>query len=154
MITVSKRELVLTLLPRTTGKLTRFGLKVNKLRYYADGYNEQFLQGGSMVVAYNPDDCSKVWVREKDGTFVEFELIEARFAEMAIGEVQEIHRQQKQLVNDSLQENYQAKIELMNFIETVATKDSPNDVQINGSRSARKSARKKTHKDIGGMLND
>lgn len=154
LITVSKRELVLTLLPRTTGKFTRFGLKVNKLRYYADGYNELFLQGGSMVVAYNPDDCSKVWVREKDGIFVEFELIEARFAEMAIGEVQEIHRQQKQLVNDSLQENYQAKIELMNFIETVATKDSPNDVQINGSRSARKSARKKTHKDIGGMLND
>jgi len=81
LIDVSAKDLVLTLLPRTNGKFTRYGLKTNRLRYYADGYKEQFLQGGSAVVAYNPDNCNKVWVREKDGSFVEFSLIENRFSD-------------------------------------------------------------------------
>ena len=33
LIDVDYKSLVLTLLPRTTGKFSRFGLKVNKLRY-------------------------------------------------------------------------------------------------------------------------
>ena len=155
LIDVSAKDLVLTLLPRTNGKFTRYGLKANRLRYYADGYKEQFLQGGSAVVAYNPDNCNKVWVREKDGSFVEFSLIENRFSDMSLDAVQDIQRQQKQLVQDTMRDNYQAKIELMSFIETVSAKvNTTEDVQIKGSRSARKSAKKQRHKDIGGVIDE
>jgi len=52
-------------------------------------------------------------------------------------------------------ENYQAKIELMSFIETVSAKANPtDDVQIKGSRSVRKSAKKKRHTDIGGVIDE
>lgn len=155
LIDISAKDLILTLLPRTNGKFTRYGLKANRLRYYADGYKEQFLQGSSAVVAYNPDNCNKVWVREKDGSFVEFSLIENRFSDMSLDAVQDIQRQQKQLVQNTMIDNYQAKIDLMSFIETVSTKVNPtDDVQIKGSRSARKSAKKQRHKDIGGMIDE
>ena len=153
LIDVSARDLVLTLLPRTSGRFTRYGLKVNRLRYYADGYKEQFLQGGAAVVAYNPDNCNKVWLREKDGSFAEFSLIESRFADMSLDAVQNIQRRQKQLVQDTMRDNYQARIELMSFIETVSATATPTDnVQIKGTRSVRKSATKQRHKDIGGVM--
>lgn len=45
-------------------------LMVNKLRYHRDGYKEEYLRGGSCVVAYNPDDVSHIWLelgkREKN----------------------------------------------------------------------------------------
>ena len=34
LIEITKEEIELTMLPRTTGKFTRFGLKANKLRYH------------------------------------------------------------------------------------------------------------------------
>ena len=37
LISVNSREMILTLLPRTTGKFGRTGLKVNKLRYHCEG---------------------------------------------------------------------------------------------------------------------
>ena len=107
------------------------------------------------MVAYNPDNCNKVWVREKDGSFVEFSLIENRFSDMTLDAVQDMQRKQKQLVQDTMRDNYQAKIELMSFIETVSAKVSPtDDVQIKGSRSVRKSAKKQRHKDIGGVIDE
>lgn len=154
LISVSNKELILTLLPRTNGKFTKYGLKVNSLRYHAEGYKEKYLQGGDVVVAYNPDNCNKVWLKEKDGSFVEFSLIESRFEDMAFDAVQDIQRQQKQLVQDTVRESYQAKIELMSFIESVASKPKSSDVQIKEIRAARKSATRKQHKDIGGMIDE
>lgn len=154
LISVSNKELILTLLPRTNGKFTKYGLKVNRLRYHAEGYKEKYLQGGDVVVAYNPDNCNKVWLKEKDGSFVEFSLIESRFEDMAFDAVQDIQRQQKQLVQDTVRESYQAKIELMSFIESVASKPKSSDVQIKEIRAARKSATRKQHKDIGGMIDE
>lgn len=43
LISASEKEIVLTLLPRTEGKFTRYGLMVNKLRYHRDGYKEEYL---------------------------------------------------------------------------------------------------------------
>ncbi len=155
LIDVSKKDLVLTLLPRTKGKFTRYGLKVNRLRYYADGYKEQFLQGGDAVVAYNPDNCNKVWVKEKDGSFVEFSLIEQRFSDMSLDKVQDVQRQQKELIQSATRESYQAKIDLMSFIETVtSTANSTDDVQIKNIRSARQKERRKQHKDVGGVIDE
>ena len=48
LIGVTAQELTLTLLPRTTGKFSRYGLKVNKMRYHCDGYTERCLKGGKL----------------------------------------------------------------------------------------------------------
>ena len=154
LISVSNKELILTLLPRTSGKFTKYGLKVNRLRYHAEGYKERYLQGGDVVVAYNPDNCNKVWVKEKDGSFIEFSLIESRFEDMSLDSVQEIQQKQKELMKDTMRDNYQAKIELMSFIESVASKPKSSDVQMKDIRAARKSATRKQHKDIGGVIDE
>lgn len=154
LISVSSKDLVLTLLPRTNGKFTKYGLKVNRLRYHAEGYKEKYLQGGDVIVAYNPDNCNKVWVKEKDGNFIEFSLIESRFENMSLDNVQEIQRKQKEIMKDTIRDNYQAKIELMSFIESVASKPTSSDVQIKDTRAARKSATRKQHKDIGGVIDE
>jgi hypothetical protein len=120
LIVISKDTLTLTLLPRTTGNFTRRGLKANGLRYFADGYKEQFLQGGDVIISYDPENCNKIWIKEKDGSFVEFTLIENRFSNMSLEEIQNIQKQQKQLVQKTVRDQYQAKIDMMKFIETVA----------------------------------
>ena len=105
-------------------------------------------------MAYNPDNCNKVWVKEKDGSFIEFSLIESRFEDMSLDSVQEIQQKQKELMKDTTRDNYQAKIELMSFIESVASKPKSSDVQIKDTRAARKSATRKQHKDIGGVIDE
>ena len=154
LISINKRDLTLTLLPHIAGKFTRFGLKVNKLRYYNKAYKEQYLQGGEVTVAFNPDDCSKVWLKEKDGSYIEFELIESRFKDMSLDKVQEIQRKQKEVVKSAAEDSYQAKIEVLSFIGTVSSKETLEDVKIDGIRAARKKARRKEHKDLGGMVNE
>lgn len=52
LITVDKEQIVLTLLPRTTGKFSRFGLRVNKMRYKHENFTEKYLAGGEVTVAY------------------------------------------------------------------------------------------------------
>lgn len=154
LIVVQKRELVLTLLPRTKAKFTRFGLEVQKLRYYANGYKEQFLSGGEAVVAYNPDNCGKVWLTEKDGRFVEFSLINARFANMPFSEVRKMQKEQKQIVNQET-DDYQARVELMSFIEGVVSKPRlVRDVQVKEMGSARRKARQEKRVDLGGVVNE
>lgn len=154
LISVSSKDLVLTLLPRTSGKFTKYGLKVNRLRYHAEGYKEKYLKGGDVIVAYNPDNCNKVWLKEKDGSFIEFSLIESRFEDMSLDSVQEIQQKQKELMKDITRDNYQAKIELMSFIESVASKPTSSDIQIKDTRAARKTATRKQHKDIGGVIDE
>ncbi len=117
LISVTHKELILTLLPRTTAKFTRFGLKVNGLKYYADGYTDEFLSGGEVTVSYNPDNCGKVWLKEENGTFVEFSLIESRYDDMSLSEVKDIQQKQRQMENDAIRENYTAKIELLSFLK-------------------------------------
>ncbi|MBQ3490475.1 MAG: Mu transposase C-terminal domain-containing protein [Clostridia bacterium] len=56
--------MILTLLPRAKEKFTRRRLKLNGLRYYADGYKEQFLRGGDVIVSYDPENCNKVWLKK------------------------------------------------------------------------------------------
>lgn len=65
LISVSKAQIILTLLPRTTGKFSRSGLKVNKMRYKHENFTEKYLVGGEVTVAYNPDDVTAVWLMER-----------------------------------------------------------------------------------------
>ena len=132
LIDISKTEISLTLLPRTNGKFTRYGLKANGLRYFANGYKEKFLKGEDVIVSYNPKNCEKVWIKEKSGVFVEFTLIERRFSNMSLQKIQNIQKQQKQLVQSTAHNQYQAKIDLMNFIETIA--ENTNNTKKGGQK--------------------
>lgn len=78
LISVSYETLMLSLLPRTTGKFTRYGLCVNQLRYKNDEFTEMYLKGEAALVAYNPDDISVVWLINR-GIYKAFLLIESRF---------------------------------------------------------------------------
>ncbi len=71
LIDVSRERLTLCLLPRTSGRFSRYGLTVNRLRYKNAAFKDRYLTGGEAVVAYDPDCCSYVWLYEK-GEYVRF----------------------------------------------------------------------------------
>ncbi len=120
LVKIDKRQLMLTLLPRTIGKFTRFGLIVNNVRYKNKDFAEKYLSGGSVIVAYNPDDSSFVWLVDK-GNFIEFELIESRYKSKKLSEIEEMQTQKKEIIKSVKAENIQAKINLASYIETIAS---------------------------------
>lgn len=145
LIDVDSKKLVLTLLPRTIGKFSRFGLKVNKLRYHHDGYTEAYLSGNNVAVAYNPDDVTSVWIIE-DGKYVKFKLIETRFENKALEDVQTIQRQQKYLIQNAVPDNIQARIDLAEHIETISSNGCiANNIYIKSARDARRKEQDKKH---------
>ena len=147
LIPVNKRELILTLLPRTTGKFSRHGLRVNGLRYHCDGVAERYLIGGTTTVAYNPEDATSVWMLEK-GCYIEFTLIESRFRGKDLAQVQEMQTGHRAIVRASEKDNLQAQIHLAQHIEAIAHNvRSSSDVQSFHIRSTRKREQSKHHRD-------
>lgn len=148
LIKVSAQELIMCLLPRTTGRFTRSGLKVNKLRYRHDNYTEKYLAGGEAIVAYNPDDVSYVWLIEENGQYVRFDLIESRFDGENLSTVQEIQEKTKEIIQSGNEESLQAQVQLARHIETVVgMAGRTKDIQIKEIRKNRKREQKRTHKD-------
>ena len=146
-IDVDRESLILTLLPRTTGRFSRNGLKVNQMRYKNADYTEKYLSGGTVTVAYNPEDVSHVWMIER-GNYIRFELIERRFAGMDIVEVQTMQQGQKKLVKTVVGVSAQAQIDLAAYIETVAAAAiKREDVTIKEIRKTRQREQAKTHID-------
>lgn len=147
LIDVGSRELVLTLLPRTTGRFGRTGLKVNKLRYHCEGYTEQYLTGGIVTVAYNPEDVTSVWVVE-NGEYTEFTLIESRFQGKDLVEVQVMQDGQKSIAKNEMRNNLQAQIDLAQHIEAiVGSVSGTTDVHMKNIRNTRKREQMKSHRD-------
>lgn len=118
LVKVDKRQLMLTLLPRTEGKFTRSGLIVNRVRYKNSNYAEKYLSGGNVTVAYNPDDSSSVWLVEK-GNFIEFTLIESRYQNKSFSEIEIMQTEKKKIVKSVETSNIQAKINLASHIEAI-----------------------------------
>lgn len=148
LIDVSYSDVMMTLLPRTTGSYTRYGLKVNKLRYHCEGYTEKYLTGGDVIVAYNPDDVSAVWTLDK-GIYIKFSLIESRFEGRTLAEVEEMKALQRQIVRNETQENLQAKIDLAQHIQTITERKSSNGMtEIKGATNVRRKERRKSHRDF------
>jgi hypothetical protein len=138
LIPVSAEQLVFTLLPRTTGKFSRHGLKANKMRYHHPNYTERYLQGGEAVVAYNPEDVSYVWIVE-NGIYTRFDLIESRFRDKQLDEVIDLKKKQIQIVENANKNKIQAEIDLAAHIEVIAQTTSQNDnVNLKGIRRTRK----------------
>ena len=147
LLSVDAKTLILTLLPRTTGKFSRDGLKVNKLRYHCDGFTEQYLNGGTCTVAYNPEDVSSIWLVDK-GSYTEFSLIESRFKDKTITQVQEVQTNQKNIIKEAEHKNLQAQIQLANHIEAIANGTGSNsDVRLKDIRTTRRREQNKNHRD-------
>lgn len=154
LIPVTEEQLILTLLPRTSGKFTKFGLKANRLRYKNENFVERFLQGGTVTVAYNPEDVSFIWLVE-NGSYIRFTLIESRFERKTLAEVQEIQEGHRQLVKDAAEDNLQAKIELADHIEAIAASHNGGRTKVRNIRDKRRKEQDRTHKDYlkGGIKN-
>ncbi|MCM1221699.1 MAG: transposase family protein [Lachnospiraceae bacterium] len=147
LIKVNARELVLTLLPRTTGKFSRTGLKVNKMRYHCDGYTEQYLSGGTVTVAYNPEDVTSVWLVES-GVYTEFTIIESRFEGKDLSAVQDLQAAKKAIVRGAVRDNLQAQVDLAGHIEAIAHGASIHtDVNRKDIRNTRRQEQNKSHRD-------
>ena len=146
-ISVAPQKLIQTLLPRTTGKFTRKGLRVNGLRYKHDDYTESYLSGGEVTVAYNPEDVTEVWLLD-DGQYIPFVLIESRFNGKSLAAVQMMQKAKKQTVSAAAAENLQAQIDLAEHIQVIASRGKQTDVGIKNIRNTRKREQARTHIDF------
>ncbi len=147
LIEIGKTELVLTLLPRTTGRFCRYGLKVNKMRYHCEGYTERYLTGSDATVAYNPEDVSSVWLLE-NGVYTEFKLIESRYEGMDLTTVEGLQTAQKDVVRGVERDNLQAQIDLARHIEAITGSVRSNaDVGLKNIRSTRQREQNLHHQD-------
>ena len=147
LISVSKEQIILTLLPRTTGKFSRSGLKVNKMRYKHENFTEKYLSGGEATVAYNPDDVTAVWLID-NGSYIRFDLIESRYKGKELSDVETMQRGQKELVKAAVTDNIQAQINLAQSIEIIAASaKSPNKINIKSIRNTRQREQTKNHID-------
>jgi len=142
---VTKEQIILTLLPRTDGNFSRFGLKVNGLRYFCEGFFERCLKGGKVTVAYDRADVSCVWIYE-EGEYTRFDLIESRYQGKDIEAVLDMKERQKEIINREQQQSIQSEIELMSHIQIIKhnamTKVSPD---VKNIRETREEERKKKH---------
>lgn len=147
LLSVTAEELMLTLLPRTEGRFTRQGLKVNGIRYKHENYTEKYLSGGSVTIAYNPEDVSFVWLIE-NGSYIPFELIEGRYRGKGLSEVENLKETQRRIVKSISEENIQSKINLIHSIQTIALSSMWNgEKTVKGIRENRKKEQIKTHRD-------
>ena len=147
LISVKQKQLMLTLLPRTIGKFERKGLIVNKMRYKNMDFTEKYLTGGTVDVAYNPDDVSFVWLID-NGAYIQFELIESRYKSKQLSDVQMIKDSQRDIVKANEKASIQAKIDLTSHIQVIAANAmKQDDVAIKGIRATRQKERDKAHVD-------
>ena len=146
LLDITSEELILTLLPRTEGRFTRQGLKVNGMRYRHDNYTEKYLTGGTVTVAYNSENTSYVWLLE-NGSYIRFELIESRYRNKNMEEVESIKTGQKTIIKAFTKEQTQAQVDLVNHIEMIAFQtDYKGQTRIKGIRENRRKEQIKTHK--------
>lgn len=150
LVTVSKKELIMTLLPRTNARFTRQGLIVFGLRYDSKerDFTEEYLTGGDIIAAYNPESADKVYIQQEGG-FIEFCLIESRFTGKSFEEIKKIQSAQKSIIEGAVQNNLQGRIDLASHVERIVEgKEKSRDVNVKGIREAKKRAKEERHKDF------
>lgn len=142
LIEVDPKILTLTTLPRTTGKFKREGLIVNKLRYRNYDFIERFLGGGEAEVAYDTNDVSKVWVREK-GAYFEFDLIDTYFLGKDLETVELVLKTKNDMESAAEEESLKSRVELSKDIETYTRSLPVRKVSISKVRKHRKESKGK-----------
>lgn len=154
VLEIGTEDVMMILLPRAKAKFTRFGLAVNGLHYRNDDYKKEMLNGGTGIVAYSPEDSGRVYLIE-DGRYTVFTLIEQRFSNKSLDEVQDIKEQQKSLVMECRQDEIKSKIDLAVKIENllgIAKKQMGSSATDNPSiksiRQNRKKEQERNHFDV------
>lgn len=154
VLEIGTEDVMMILLPRAKAKFTRFGLSVNGLHYRNDDYKKEMLNGGTGIVAYSPEDSGRVYLIE-DGRYTAFTLIEQRFSNKSLDEVQDIKEQQKSLVMECRQDEIKSKIDLAVKIENllgIAKKQMGSSATDNPSiksiRQNRKKEQERNHFDV------
>lgn len=148
LISVSKETLVKVLLPRTKGTFSQRGLIVNKIRYKCDGYTEQYLSGGTVTVAYNPDNVSYVYLIKDN--YTKFSLIESRFEGLTLDAAKHMMNQQKELILNYEEQSLQAKVNLVRHIQSIAdtNKRNPSNLDTRNVSRTRAHERYSKHQDL------
>lgn len=151
LLSVGQEQLIMTLLPRTTGKFTRKGLIVNRLRYSNDNFNESYLSGKEVIVAFHPDTVNQVWLLDK-GHYISFDLIESRFKDKSCQEVERMQKARKSLIKEQEESRLLADVELADNIMTIANTArntiSTGVKSTKGIRQTRQKERLHQHLDI------
>ncbi len=120
---------------------------MSPLRYKASGFTEEYLRGGSVTCAYNPDDSSVVWLI-RDGEYISFTLIEKRFEGKPVDKVVEIRKRQRALVRAEEENRLQARVDLANSIDAVTGRITPSsDANLKNIRETRQRERNHSHVD-------
>ena len=146
VIFVSPELLKLTLLPRTEGVFSRKGLTVNKMRYYAEGFTERYLQGDTCLVAYNPDNISSVWLVE-NGTYIPFALIDRQYSDYTVEDMISQKAKQGKIIKNAERESLQAKVKLIREIEAISSScHTDTQADITSIRATRSKEKKRCHK--------
>lgn len=150
LITVSPKQLILTLLPRTNAKFTRKGLIVFGLRYSSEerNFTEDYLNGRDVVVAYNPESADAVYLLH-NGEFIEFCLIESRFSGKSFEDIKEMQRKQRTIIGDAVHNNLQGRIDLASHVERiVGGKERSEDINLKEIRKTKKKAKEERHRNF------
>lgn len=150
LITVSAKQLVLTLLPRVNAKFSRKGLMVFGLRYSSEerNFTEDYLNGGDVVVAYNPESADTVYLLQ-NGEFIEFYLIESRFSGKNFEEIKAMQGKQRTIVGEAIHNNLQGRIDLASHVERiVGGKERSEDINLKEIRKTKKKAKEERHRNF------
>ena len=111
-------------------------------------FTEEYLTGGDAIVAYNPEAADKVYL-QLEGDFIEFCLIESRFADKSFKEIKEIQLIQKNIIDDAVQNNLQGRVDLASHVERIVeSKEKNRDVNVKGVGETKKRAKEQRHKDF------
>lgn len=146
LISTSKEKLTLCLLPRTLGTYSRNGLSVNKMHYKNDSFKEKYLSGGEAIVAYDPDNSSYVWVIEK-GEYIRFDLIESRYKDKSVRDVQDVKELSKKIIREENHNNLQAEVSLATHIQDIVDTTAITFYSgIKGIKDTRRSETVKEHR--------
>lgn len=141
LIEADENAINLVLLSRCEGYFRRDGLVVNKLRYKAFGFTNDYLSGGKALVAYDPKNVSKVWLI-RDGNYYEFSLIEKFFDGKDLEEVS-LYKNKKVDVIE-IKEEMEDAIKLSKCIEDISSLGVVNKkIKLTGLRKNR-------HKELNG----
>ena len=148
LIQVSEKELILCLLPRTTGYFSRQGLRVNGLRYHNENFILRYLDGKDALIAYNPDNANNVFLVE-NGKYIEFTLIESRFKEKSLEDISKLKDIQKELIKGEYENKLQAEIDLSNSIQAIRNNtERISKVDLKQIRNTRRKEEINVHRDL------
>lgn len=153
LIDINKKQIELTLMPRTTGKFTRTGLIVNNVRYKNKNFSEQYLSNKEVSVAYNPDDSGYVWLID-NGEYIKFELIESRFQNKNFKEIEEMKSIKKDIIRSVASEDLQARINLGAYIETIANNSNRSNSNLQDIGNNKIKEKQKIHKNYTEEVNN